>query len=70
MEYCKIITSIETVDVPVIGGGPAGICEAVSAAHCGKYPRKIDATCQKHHPMGGVFFGYSFFIHRSEQCHS
>lgn len=35
MEYRKIITNVETVDVLVIGGGPAGICAAVSAARCG-----------------------------------
>lgn len=35
MQYCTNITQTEQVDVLVLGGGPAGICAAVSAARCG-----------------------------------
>lgn len=35
MEYKKSIESIKNVQVAVIGGGPAGICAAVSAARMG-----------------------------------
>lgn len=35
MQYCSNIAQTEKVDVLVIGGGPAGVCAAVSAARCG-----------------------------------
>jgi hypothetical protein len=35
LNYCKEITQEEVYDVLVLGGGPAGVCAAVSAARCG-----------------------------------